>query len=113
MIFFGKNEKVYRNGGGSYDENGIWKEQGQQIEVTMDIQPMSPLQISRLPASWNVNGGAIEIYTSSKLNVWNDETKQKGDVVVWEGMRWRVRPGAHWNKFIPHYEYIGVYEGME
>jgi hypothetical protein len=53
--------------------------------------------------------GRVRIYSSTKLNVGEQDTPYSGDVVLWEGRHYEIVEELPFtNGIIPHYKYIAA-----
>lgn len=92
---------------GSYID-GIWVEGAEDIQnITADIQTISGKEVESLDIG---RKGVEKIWMASTTlyHVAEEESKQNGDIVIWEGKNYELIAIENWNHgLINHYEYIG------
>lgn len=75
------------------------------------VQPMSGKETESLNIGQQ-DEGVFKIYSGTKLNVSIEETDKSGDIILWQGRRWKIVDEQEYqNSLINHYKYIAVFDG--
>lgn len=104
----GAHQKTVYGVGGYVD--GRWvDETTTTTNLTADIQPMSGEEVESLNIG-DRNLGKIKIYCDDVLNISDETTGQKGDIITWDanGENYEVISEQVYNNgLIEHIKYIG------
>ena len=105
MTLFPSPITVERTTGG-YNAKGIW-EAGttETLTVLGSVQPLTAREALALEPEDRENG-LVHVFTDSDLAVASKGSDNDGDVVVWQGVRYRlVVKDPYTNGLIPHIRY--------
>lgn len=73
------------------------------------VQPTTGKDIETLPSGFE-DRGSVKIYSDTELNVSKEGSNTPGDIVVWQGQKWRITFEQKFQNLIKHYKYIAHFE---
>lgn len=105
MTLFPSPITIERTTGG-YGTNGIWQD-GATTTLTVlgSVQPLTARDVLALDQE-DRDEGSVWVFTDSDLNIATKGSDSDGDVVVWQGMRYKlVAKDPFTNGLISHVRY--------